>query len=130
MRKVWLIVKREYGARLMTKGFVFGTIAVPILSIGLMVFSIFLATRLTDRTGRWVVSLTMEMESSPTKLLVAPLVGRGADLQKTQVCPLAFLRVTSRCDLRHRCGYCPNLDRNAAILAAPVPAGSGRYGPN
>ena len=55
MRKVWLIVKREYSTRIKTKGFVFGTIAVPILSIGLMVFSIFLATRLTDRTIRLAI---------------------------------------------------------------------------
>jgi ABC-2 type transport system permease protein len=55
VRKVWLIVKREYSTRIKTKGFVFGTIAVPILSIGLMVFSIFLATRLTDRTIRLAI---------------------------------------------------------------------------
>ena len=55
MRKVWLIVKREYSTRVKTKGFVFGTIAVPVFSIGLMVFSIFLATRLTDRTVRLAI---------------------------------------------------------------------------
>jgi ABC-2 type transport system permease protein len=55
MRKVWLIIKREYITRVKTKGFVFGTIAVPVFSIGLMVFSIFLATRLTDRTVRLAI---------------------------------------------------------------------------
>jgi len=55
MRKVWLIIKREYSTRIKTKGFVFGTIAVPVFSIGLMVFSIFLATRLTDRTVRLAI---------------------------------------------------------------------------
>ncbi len=55
MRKVWLIIKREYSTRVKTKGFVFGTIAMPILSIGLMVFSIFLATRLTDHTVRLAI---------------------------------------------------------------------------
>jgi len=55
MRKVWLIVKREYSTRVKTKGFVFGTIAVPIFSIGLMVFSIFLAARLTDHTIRLAI---------------------------------------------------------------------------
>jgi len=55
MGKVWLIVKREYITRVKTKGFVFGTIAVPIFSIGLMVFSIFLATRLTDHTIRLAI---------------------------------------------------------------------------
>jgi ABC-2 type transport system permease protein len=55
MRKVWLIVKREYITRVKTKGFVIGTIVVPVFSIGLMVFSIFLATRLTDRTVRLAI---------------------------------------------------------------------------
>jgi ABC-2 type transport system permease protein len=55
MRKVWLIIKREYSTRVKTKGFVFGTIAVPLFSIGLMVFSVFLATRLTDRTVRLAI---------------------------------------------------------------------------
>ncbi|MGO9269917.1 MAG: ABC transporter permease [Terriglobia bacterium] len=55
MGKVWLIVKREYITRVKTKGFVFGTIAVPVFSIGLMVFSIFLATRLTDHTIRLAI---------------------------------------------------------------------------
>jgi len=55
MRKVWLVVKREYITRIKSKGFVIGTIAVPVFSIGLMVFSIFLATRLTDRTVRLTI---------------------------------------------------------------------------
>jgi ABC-2 type transport system permease protein len=55
MRKVWLIIKREYSTRVKTKGFVFGTFAVPVFSIGLMVFSVFLATRLTDRTVRLAI---------------------------------------------------------------------------
>ena len=55
MRKFWLIIKREYSTRVKTKGFVIGTIAVPVFSIGLMVFSLFLATRLTDRTVRLAI---------------------------------------------------------------------------
>jgi ABC-2 type transport system permease protein len=55
MRKVWLIVRREYITRVKTKGFIFGTVAVPVFSIGLMIFSIFLATRLTDRTVRLAI---------------------------------------------------------------------------
>ena len=55
MRKVWLIIKREYVTRVKTKGFVFGTIAVPVFSIGVMVLAIFLATRLTDRTVRLTI---------------------------------------------------------------------------
>jgi len=55
MRKVWLVIKREYSTRIKTKGFVIGTIAVPVFSIGLMVFSLFLATRLTDHTVRLAI---------------------------------------------------------------------------
>ena len=55
MRKIWLIIKREYMTRIKTKGFVFGTIAVPVFSIGMMAFAIFLATRLTDRTVRLAI---------------------------------------------------------------------------
>jgi ABC-2 type transport system permease protein len=55
VRKIWLIIKREYVTRIKTKGFVFGTIAVPLFSIGMMVFAIFLATRLTDRTVRLAI---------------------------------------------------------------------------
>jgi ABC-2 type transport system permease protein len=55
VRKIWLVTKREYITRIKTKGFVFGTIAVPVLSVGLILFSIFLATRLTDRTVRLAI---------------------------------------------------------------------------
>ena len=50
MRKFWLIFKREYLTRLRSKGFILSTIALPVLSIGLMLLSVFLATRQTGRT--------------------------------------------------------------------------------
>src|SRR5271167_2514902 len=50
MRKLWLIVKREYVTRVRTKGFVIGTVAVPLFSIGIFAFAIFMATRQTDHT--------------------------------------------------------------------------------
>ena len=50
MRKFWLILKREYVTRVHTKGFIFATILIPVLSTGLFAFSIFLATRQNDRT--------------------------------------------------------------------------------
>ena len=50
MRKFWLIVKREYVTRVHTKGFIFATILIPVLSTGLFAFSIFLATRQNNRT--------------------------------------------------------------------------------
>lgn len=55
MRKIWLVVKREYLTRVLTKGFVFGTIAVPLLSIGLLIGGTILAIRPTGRTYRVAV---------------------------------------------------------------------------
>jgi ABC-2 type transport system permease protein len=45
MRKIWLIVKREYITRVRSKGFVLATVAFPLLFIGVFVFSAALATR-------------------------------------------------------------------------------------
>jgi ABC-2 type transport system permease protein len=42
MRKLWLIVKREYITRVKTKGFVIGTLIVPLLGIGFVVLIVFL----------------------------------------------------------------------------------------
>jgi ABC-2 type transport system permease protein len=50
MRKIWLVVKREYLTRVRTKGFIFGTVAVPLLSIGLLVGATILATRPLNHT--------------------------------------------------------------------------------
>lgn len=50
MRKIWLVIKREYITRVKTKGFVFATIGVPVFSAGIMLLSIVMATRQTDHT--------------------------------------------------------------------------------
>jgi ABC-2 type transport system permease protein len=55
MRKVWLIFKREYLTRVRTKGFVLATILIPVLSIGLFAFSIFMATRQNDHPLKIVI---------------------------------------------------------------------------
>ena len=55
MRKIWLIIKREYVTRVKTKGFVFATIGVPLFSAGIMLLSIVMATRQTDRTLKLVI---------------------------------------------------------------------------
>ncbi len=36
MRKVWLVVKREYLTRVCTKGFIFGTFAVPLIRLAMI----------------------------------------------------------------------------------------------
>lgn len=38
MRKIWLVLKREYKTRVFSKGFLFSTIAIPVLFGGMMVF--------------------------------------------------------------------------------------------
>ena len=50
MHKLWLIIKREYVTRVRTKGFVIATIAFPLLFIGMIAFSVVVATRQTDHT--------------------------------------------------------------------------------
>lgn len=44
MRKIWLILKREYLTRVKTKGFVIGTLIVPLLGIGLALLIAFLGS--------------------------------------------------------------------------------------
>lgn len=52
MRKVWLVVKREYLTRVRTKAFIVATIGLPVFSIGVLVFSIYTAMRQTDHAVR------------------------------------------------------------------------------
>jgi ABC-2 type transport system permease protein len=48
MRKIWLVVKREYLTRVRTKGFVLSTVGLPLFSIGIFAFSLAMATRKAD----------------------------------------------------------------------------------
>jgi ABC-2 type transport system permease protein len=50
MRKLWLVIKREYLTRVRTKGFIFSTIALPVFSVGILAIQIYTATRQTDHT--------------------------------------------------------------------------------
>ena len=52
MRKIWLIVKREYLTRVKTKGFVIGTIAVPLIGVGFAFMTAFLSARQPTQTFR------------------------------------------------------------------------------
>ena len=45
MRQVWVVLRREYLERVKTKGFIIGTIAIPLLMIGLMGLNIFIAVQ-------------------------------------------------------------------------------------
>ncbi|MGH9355229.1 MAG: ABC transporter permease [Terriglobia bacterium] len=50
MGKVWLVIRREYLTRVLTKGFVISTVAVPALLIGLVVFQFAAARNEPART--------------------------------------------------------------------------------
>jgi ABC-2 type transport system permease protein len=50
MRKIWLVVKREYLTRVRTKGFVIGTIALPLFAITVLILPILIANRQANRT--------------------------------------------------------------------------------
>ena len=50
MRKIWLIIKREYVTRVRTKAFLWGTIALPLLTIGIFAFQIIMSARQLDHT--------------------------------------------------------------------------------
>ncbi|MGD0228446.1 MAG: ABC transporter permease [Terriglobia bacterium] len=48
MRKIWLVIKREYLTRVRTRGFVLSTVGLPLFSIGLFAFTLALANRKAD----------------------------------------------------------------------------------
>jgi ABC-2 type transport system permease protein len=52
MRKIWLIVKREYITRVRTKAFILGTLALPLLSMSILAISIFLSGGSTRFSAR------------------------------------------------------------------------------
>ena len=56
MHKVWLVIKREYLTRVVSKGFLLSTVGLPLFSIGIFAISIFFATRQSSRTLRIAVA--------------------------------------------------------------------------
>lgn len=75
MHKLWLIIKREYITRVKTKGFVIGTLIVPLIGIAFILF---------------VVSIARHQSTQATRLAIidqaggmAPVI--AADLQAKQV---------------------------------------------
>ncbi|MFB3920687.1 MAG: ABC transporter permease [Terriglobia bacterium] len=55
MRKVWLVVKREYLTRVRTKGFIFGTFAVPLIMLAMIIVPALLATRPSSQSKNLAV---------------------------------------------------------------------------
>ncbi len=52
MRKIWLVVKREYLTRVRTKVFILSTVGLPLFSIGIFAFTMALADRKADHPIR------------------------------------------------------------------------------
>jgi ABC-2 type transport system permease protein len=50
MRKIWLVIKREYMVRIRSKAFIFTTIALPVFIAGTMILTSVMMTRESDHT--------------------------------------------------------------------------------
>jgi ABC-2 type transport system permease protein len=48
MRKIWLVIKREYLTRVRTRGFILSTVGLPLFSVGIFAIALALATRKAD----------------------------------------------------------------------------------
>lgn len=95
MPKLWFVIKREYLTRVVTKGFVIGTIAIPVLIIGLIVFQVVMAERqplhtqvisIADETGALgpgVASLlaTQKLPDKNPAFLIIRVYERPSSLQ-------------------------------------------------
>lgn len=55
MHKLWLIIKREYITRVKTKGFVIGTVVVPLLGVGVTFLIVFLVTHQSSAAMRLTI---------------------------------------------------------------------------
>lgn len=55
MRKIWLIIKREYVTRVKTKGFVIGTLIVPLIGIGFTSLIVFLVGHQSNQALRLAI---------------------------------------------------------------------------
>jgi ABC-2 type transport system permease protein len=50
MRKIWLVVKREFLTRVRTKGFIISTVALPLFTIAIFLVPVFMARRQADHS--------------------------------------------------------------------------------
>ncbi|MDE2973347.1 MAG: ABC transporter permease [Gemmatimonadota bacterium] len=85
MRQVWAVLRREYVERVKTKGFIFSTVAIPVLMLGFTGFTAFMAVRagqserqmaLVDFTGRLGEEVAGRMDAAGYGVeLVEPEVG-------------------------------------------------------
>jgi ABC-2 type transport system permease protein len=72
MRKIWLVIKREYLVRIRSKAFIFTTIALPVFSAGVLIFSIMMATRESDHT----LKIALLDDAGFSKIIAAGFTGK------------------------------------------------------
>src|SRR5277367_3015204 len=78
MRKILLIIKREYVTRVRTKGFIIGTIIVPLIGIGSILLVVFLVGHTATQSLRIVI---VDNSGSLAPAIVRGLDGKLADGQ-------------------------------------------------
>ncbi len=93
MRKIWLIIKREYVTRVKTKGFVIGTLIVPLIGIGFTFLIVFLVGHQSNQ------GLRLAIVDNAGGL--APSVVGSLD-QKLPERPAACSSSPNRLTVRHR----------------------------
>ncbi|HKV04766.1 MAG TPA: ABC transporter permease [Candidatus Acidoferrales bacterium] len=97
MRKIWLVVKREYVTRVKTKGFVIVTLMVPLIGIVTVVLIAFLATHRSDQNVRMAIvdnagglaesaarSLSAERANGKPEFTIVESIGRPASPDAVQ----------------------------------------------
>src|SRR5271169_6273801 len=76
MRKILLIIKREYLTRVRTKGFIIGTIIVPLIGLGSILLVVFLVGHPATQSLRLVI---VDNSGSLAPAIVHGLSGKLAD---------------------------------------------------
>ncbi len=85
MRTIWLVITREYLVRVRTKGFIIGTIALPLFAVGVFVIPVIVAKRqitqtqkiaILDETGTLAPAVTKNLNQKATRGLTAFRVER------------------------------------------------------
>jgi ABC-2 type transport system permease protein len=97
MRKIWLIIKREYVTRVKTKGFVIGTLIVPLIGIGFTSLVVFLVSHQSNQGLRLAIvdnagglapsvigSLDAKLPSGQPMYVVTETIDRPASASSVQ----------------------------------------------
>ncbi|MDE0356534.1 MAG: ABC transporter permease [Gammaproteobacteria bacterium] len=78
MRQIWVVLRREYLERVRTKGFIIGTIALPLFMIGIMGLNIFIAVQASDSDRELAL---VDLTGSIGEAVAGRLDGLGYDVE-------------------------------------------------